>query len=25
LEIRRATSTEAASLDLPAGTIRLLN
>ena len=25
LEIRRATSTEAASLDLPAGTIKLLN
>ena len=25
LEIRRATSSEAASLDLPAGTIRLLN
>ena len=25
LEVRRATSTEAQSLDLPAGTIRLLN
>jgi hypothetical protein len=25
LEIRRATTTEAASLDLPAGTIKLLN
>jgi hypothetical protein len=25
LEIRRATSTEAASLDLAAGTIKLLN
>ena len=25
LEIRRATSTEAAALDLPAGTIKLLN